>query len=206
MQKISQLGQDEFVINRLNGLKNGYFVDIGASDGVSLSNTYKLEKEYGWTGLCVEPNPEYYEQLLKNRECLKDNSVLFSKKGVEVDFCLAGACGGIKDLFMDHDGERDPRRQSAEVIKLRTETLDNLLKRYDVPRHINYISIDTEGSELEILQTLDFTTYNIDILTVEHNQNLRQDNYLYQIMKFMSQYDYNFKLVGWDIFCFKDSI
>ncbi|MDA9981739.1 hypothetical protein N9H39_03180 [Gammaproteobacteria bacterium] len=62
----SQAGQDRWVVETLKGKKNGFFLEIGASDGVNLSNTYALERELGWTGCCVEPNPMDYAKLRKD--------------------------------------------------------------------------------------------------------------------------------------------
>src|SRR2546426_6776147 len=70
----SQHSQDRFIDNfLLYGKREGVFVDVGAYDGVALSNTYYFEKELGWTGICIEPNPIAYESLVKNRKCLSLN-------------------------------------------------------------------------------------------------------------------------------------
>ncbi len=69
----SQLKQDIWVLNKLNHKKNGFFVEAGACDGLYLSNTLLLEKEYDWSGICCEPNKQYYEKLLLNRKSYKDN-------------------------------------------------------------------------------------------------------------------------------------
>ena len=54
----------------LHGFKTGgYFIDLAANDAVTLSNSYTLEQQYGWKGLCVEPNPEYHTRLLQIRSC-----------------------------------------------------------------------------------------------------------------------------------------
>ncbi len=202
----SQLGQDDYVIKYLKGMKNGYFVEIGATDGINISNTLFLEEEYGWCGICIEPNLSFYEQLKNNRKCITDPSLLFSKEGVEVDFCQCGALSGIVELFQDHDGERDPARKNGKILKLRTNTLDNILKKYNSPQHINYISIDTEGSELEILKGIDFNRYLVDIISVEHNQTLRNDRYLYDIMKYLNNINYFFQILEHDVMCVHRSV
>ena len=70
MEYKSQHKQDEFVVNYFKGKKNGVFVDIGAHDGITLSNTYVLEKELGWTGICVEPMDHEYKKLTECRNCI----------------------------------------------------------------------------------------------------------------------------------------
>jgi len=65
----SQAWQDEFVSNILNFKKNGYFIDIGSTDGMNQSNSYFLESEMGWNGICVELGIGYTEHYSKNRTC-----------------------------------------------------------------------------------------------------------------------------------------
>ena len=67
MRSYSQLGQDLTVLKFYNDKRDGYFIELGASDGITLSNTYLLEKEFGWKGICAEPVPVKYEALCKNR-------------------------------------------------------------------------------------------------------------------------------------------
>jgi len=68
-KSVSQLGQDLWALDMLNNKRDGVFIEIGASDGIYLSNTYFLEKEFNWKGLCIEPSTEYIN-LVKNRNCL----------------------------------------------------------------------------------------------------------------------------------------
>jgi hypothetical protein len=71
MKYMSQKGQDKWIIESIfGGKRNGFFVDLAATDGVALSNTYILEKHFGWTGICIEPNPEFYTKLQNNRNCI----------------------------------------------------------------------------------------------------------------------------------------
>src|ERR1035437_3743843 len=81
--KYSQSAQDAFVISYFKNKRNGIFIDIGANDGVSLSNTYYLEKELGWTGICIEPISAIFEKLDKNRNCIKINGGISDKKSIE---------------------------------------------------------------------------------------------------------------------------
>ena len=75
----SQLAQDLNVISFYNNMKNGYFIEIGASDGISLSNTYLLEKKYNWNGICIEPIPDEYNKLIKNRSAICCNRAIYNE-------------------------------------------------------------------------------------------------------------------------------
>src|SRR6185503_21072130 len=94
----SMFGQDRFVIDALNGMRNGFFLDSGASDGVKGSNTVVLESEFGWQGICVEPNPTFFESLRQNRRCHCISCCLYDRNG-EVEFVEADVLGGILDEY-----------------------------------------------------------------------------------------------------------
>lgn len=172
----SAFGQDQFVLEVLDGLCGGYFLDSGASNGVRGSNTVVLESDYGWTGVCVEPNTSFFDELRSNRECHCVNCCLYDREG-EVDFVEADVLGGILD-------EYDPRLLSlakrvyrvAEDVNGRPQTtpkrarmLRSLLKEFCAPRVLDYWSLDTEGSELSILRSFPFDEYAVRVVTVEHN-------------------------------------
>src|SRR4051794_9981379 len=96
----SSQGQDRFVCEVLSRLQGGFFLDSGAGDGKDGSNTRLLEEEFGWTGICLEPNADLYARLLRHRRCLCLNCCLYSRDD-EVEF-LEGAreLGGIVEAFL----------------------------------------------------------------------------------------------------------
>ena len=166
----SQLGQDLYVLSFYQHKRNGYFIEIGANDGITLSNTYLLEKEYGWTGICAEPIPTSYNKLVTNRpgsHCC--DKPVYRVTGEQVTFSIANTC----DLYSGIDqyiGMHKKRVESNKTtITLETISLNDLLRQYHAPPHIEYLSLDTEGSEYEILRTFDFGTYTFGLIDVEHN-------------------------------------
>lgn len=120
----SQAGQDVWVLQQI---PKGFFVDVGAHDGVESSNTYALEK-LGWQGLCIEPNPESYQRLINNRKC----SLRLAAAGLSVG-----------------------------------KTLTDIL--FGSPSVIDYLSIDVDGGELDVLHSMDFQKYQVRLITIEHN-------------------------------------
>lgn len=168
----SQLGQDLWVIERTGGKRGGYFVEFGATDGVRLSNTYLLEQALQWRGLCVEPHPRFFEQLRRNRRCSVSNACIGPRSDEWVDFVYAEEYGGFaRDLERDmHAATRRAYAASeSNRASLRTTSLHDLLVAHSAPRDIDYLSIDTEGSEFAILSTFPFDRWNIHLITVEHN-------------------------------------
>jgi hypothetical protein len=98
MREYSQLGQDRFVLRLLGFARNGFFLDSGASDGISANNTYLLETEYDWRGICVEPNSGFYKALVKNRTADCINCCLYDSEET-VNFVEAGTLGGVLDDY-----------------------------------------------------------------------------------------------------------
>jgi FkbM family methyltransferase len=173
----SQLGQEFFVLEVLGGLRNGFFLDSGASDGVGASNTYLLETEFGWSGICIEPNEMFFNQLIRNRNCTCVNCCLYDRDGL-VDFVEANTLGGILEEYhpahleyamRTFDIPEDLSGKPATVLRP-TRTILSVLKEYAAPPIIDYWSLDTEGSELAILKSFPFHEYSFRVLTVEHNR------------------------------------
>ena len=167
----SQLGQDLWVLEQTSYKRNGFFVEFGATDGILLSNTYLLEKEFGWKGICAEPNPNFFEKLKKNRKCMVSNACIGGKDDVEVNFVFADEFGGIDEITSKgkHGQKLNGYRANNQTGTLKTISLDSFLQQFEAPLDIDYISIDTEGSELDILSHFPFTDWNILCFSVEHN-------------------------------------
>jgi len=163
---MSQAGQDFWVFGEVfNEMKNGYFIDIGAHDGIYLSNTYILECKYDWKGICVEANPTSFKQLKRNRRAICVNACLDGTEGF-ADFAKRGLMSGIiaPDKF-NKDGD------SCQVVRVRTQTLKNLFKEMDVPHEIDYLSIDIEGAEESVLKEFNFKDYLFKCITIERPAN-----------------------------------
>jgi FkbM family methyltransferase len=165
----SQAGQDLWVSGEaFNEMRHGFFLDLGAHDGVFLSNTYLLERKYAWAGICVEANPDSFEQLRKNRRATCIQACLDSAEGV-VDFAKKGVFGGI--VSADTDNEDIPDKKD-EVLSLETKSLEAVLLEAKAPAEIDYLSIDVEGAEERILGNFNFQRFRFRCLTIER-PNLR---------------------------------
>ena len=160
----SQIGQQKHVIQFFEGKRNGYFVDVGAHNGFCLSNTVGLEHVFGWKGVCAEPLKREFEMLIQNRKCYCTNKAVFHTSGQVVSFSCDGLMSGITDSIDCHMSSK-----VAPTVSVETITLNDLLVESGAPRFIEYISIDTEGSEYDILKAFDFSRHVFGFMTVEHN-------------------------------------
>jgi FkbM family methyltransferase len=167
----SQLGQDLWVLEQTGWKRGGFFVEFGATDGVLLSNSWLLEKQFGWKGICCEPNPRLFEQLRRNRDCQVSQACVYGSSGERMEFVLADAFGGLRQHGQDdlHKGKREAYAEAGELISVVTTSLMDLLQEEGAPREIDFLSIDTEGSELAILEGIDWDRYRFRCITVEHN-------------------------------------
>jgi FkbM family methyltransferase len=165
----SQLGQDLFVLSALDFKREGFFVEFGATNGVELSNTYLLEREFGWSGILAEPARLWHEDLRTNRRCNIETDCVWRESNStlvfnETDLGELSTIGSCRPL--------DPHRQTRESGKkynVHTISLKDMLNKFNAPREIDYLSIDTEGSEYEILSNFDWDKYQFNAITCEHN-------------------------------------
>lgn len=171
----SQLLQDLFVLDETGFKRDGFFVEFGAANGIDLSNTYLLETEFGWRGILAEPARRWRSALQANRRAALEFDCVWSASGESITFneTEVGEFSTIEQ-FSFSDVHRH-QRGSGQRYDVRTISLSDLLARHGAPRHIDYLSIDTEGSEYDILEAFDFGTHHIDIITVEHNFTANRD-------------------------------
>jgi FkbM family methyltransferase len=165
----SDLGQDLEVLKFYNNKQHGFYVEIGANDGIELSNTYLLEKTYNWKGICVEPVPVKFELLCKNRpNSLCCDKAVFSESNKNVIFDIANndLFSGISDYIDCWKNDVDANKTQITVT---TISLNELLEQFNAPLFIDYLSLDTEGSELEILKSVNLQKYTFGLIDVEHN-------------------------------------
>lgn len=143
----SQAGQDKWVWDILQGKRDGFFVDVGAYDGVESSNTYALEL-MGWRGICIEANVDAFNSLIQKRGSVNVNIAVNNFDG----FCtFSGDRIGSNGMLMP------------------CSTLTTILDSHNCPVVIDYLSIDIEGKEFDVLSTFDFAKYAVKLITVEHN-------------------------------------
>lgn len=172
---MSQWGQDRWVLEVTNGKRNGFFLDIGAGHAIKDNNTWLLESEYGWDGICVDPVKEFYEDLQKTRKC----TVIGLPIGpvVElVDYYFQGGMSGIVKSFHDKSKVR-----AGSVEKAPTMTLAMLLQK--APKIIDYWSLDTEGSEWDLIRTFPWDKHGVFCLSVEHNHEQPKRSLIQDFLK-----------------------
>jgi FkbM family methyltransferase len=174
----SQYNQDKYLEeNIFKGYKNGFFVDIGAYDGVHINNTLYFEKYNNWSGLNVEPIQSIYEKLKNNRpNSINLNCAVCNSDG-ETDFlCNTGyteMLSGIKNNYDPRHWYRLERENiqmgsTTEVIKVNTKKIETICDEYSIT-HINYLSIDVEGAEFEVVKSINFEKVFIDVIEFENN-------------------------------------
>jgi FkbM family methyltransferase len=148
----SQFKQDIFALLELNFKKNGYFVEFGASHGGEGSNTWLLEKEFGWQGILAEPSKCFQQELRANRSVHIEEKCVWSSSNELLLFnevTLPGLSGlSTIDSFSNSDGHAH-LRNTGKKYSVDTISLTDLLDKYEAPNIIDYLSIDTEGTEFE---------------------------------------------------------
>ena len=189
----SQIYQDIFVLYTLNWKRNGFFVEFGSTNGFDLSNSYLLEKDFGWKGILCEPASVWKEDLKKNRNSILDFRCVWKTSGKTLDLIVPSKPEFSKISILKN--QKSLNVDQSE--KIETVSLIDLLNTYNAPKNIDYLSIDTEGSEYEILEAFDFSKYRISIITCEHNFSKERE----KILKLLNKNGYQRVFQGlsrWD--------
>jgi FkbM family methyltransferase len=166
----SQIFQDLFVAYVLRERTGGFFCEFGATDGLSLSNSAHLERNLGWSGICAEPARGWHEALARQRpRALIETQCVWSHSGETLEFTESATREySTIGSFSKSDGHAR-KRSTAQRYSVQTISLDDLLEKHGAPADLDYLSMDTEGSELQILEALDFARFKPKVITVEHN-------------------------------------
>ena len=175
----SQVGQDKFIYETFFkplGDYQGFFLEIGAHDGISHSNTYFFERSLGWRGLCIEPRPTSFKELQRHRKCVCLQVALAAKTEQRLFLDIEGYAAELSG-FIDSYAPAHLKRIERELVQHGGQSQIALVPCLNFTelcqqaglKQIDFISIDTEGSELEILQAIDFSQVSIGVITVENN-------------------------------------
>ena len=200
----SQLYQDIFAHFVVGDKYEKTFLEFGATDGLKLSNSFLLENSLNWKGVLSEPSPQWHEALKKNRKTSKIiTKCVWKETGKKIEFFMSdiGEASTLKD-FIESDKISMPkntelRKKSGKLILVETISLNDLIKEYFSNICPSYISIDTEGSEYEILKSFDLNYYRPKLFTIEHNftdneskidEYLSNNNYV-RIFKKLTAFD-----------------
>tara|TARA_B100001248_G_scaffold120242_1_gene89828 strand:- start:291 stop:1145 length:855 start_codon:yes stop_codon:yes gene_type:complete len=167
----SQFGQDKIIKNYFfHNKKNGFFVEIGAFNGISGSNCFHFEKFLSWEGIAFEPSNIQYEKLKKNRNCHLINKALAPEEKevefLEVEEGYTQMSGILGEKFITEDTIKNDPRSKTNKILITTTTFE---KSVPPDKDIDYLSIDIEGGEMELLDSIDFEKYSIKVISVENN-------------------------------------
>lgn len=165
----SQCGEDliiSFLLSNLR-LQNPTYLDVGTNDPVFLNNTYLLYKK-GCYGVCVEPNPRLYKSIRRKRprdKCIQAGVGIISNSEANFYVLNADVLSTFSKEFCD-DALKNPDYKLINIVKVPLLTLSTIINENFVSCP-NFISIDIEGWDLEIIKTFDFTTYRPEVICVE---------------------------------------
>lgn len=178
----SQIGQDKIIDKFFNYKENGTFIDVGANDGILLSNTYFFEKIRNWKGICIEPRIKEYEKLKQNRNCECYNVAISNYDGIGDFYDITGYPEMLSGLVQNYEQLHLNRARDEggdiKTIQVNVNTLQSVIDRHKL-YNIDYCSIDTEGSEFEVIKSIDFSKTNIVVFSIENNyKNCNIQSYL----------------------------
>lgn len=184
----------DMAVNFLNHMDGGFFVDIGANDGISCNNSVVFEQGYNWNGLCVEPHPIMFKKLIKYRNPEKCFNLGLANENNILEFWSidgeAQSLSGFEKFFTETQRNRilnDVIKNNDKLDKIPVtikKTSDFFLEQNI--KHIDYLSIDAEGADLEIVKGIDFEKVNITLISIE------ADGHSEETIDFLHNKNYNY--------------
>lgn len=191
LQFRGQLLQDRWVYHQLSrrkhSMNDGYFVDLGCNDGVTINNTLVFE-QIGWDGICVDADARAFHKATASRVAPVEFAAIYSESNLPL-------------MFHQHE-ESLLSQLSSSGEQVLSISLNDLLKKYHAPNEIDYISLDIEGAECDVLEGFDDSEYEIKCWTIEHNGRPESISY---IIQWLTERNYLIKLVAWDLFAVLDT-
>jgi FkbM family methyltransferase len=176
----SQQGEDAYAVeNFFKGLCGGIYVELGALDGVKLSNTYFFRHALEWKGALIEPNKRLFEKLKKNRAPEDDvfNAAVCASKQVVhfLDDGRNGATSGVVEFMTPAFAKKWHERTNslATLTRIVCKSLSEILSESDVvgAGHVDFLSVDVEGGEFEVIKTLDFNKHQFGVIFYEADEH-----------------------------------
>lgn len=161
VESTSQNGQDLFALLSSDFKKNGVFIEFGAYDGVIFSNTHLLEEQFGWNGILIDPIPSHYESMKLNRKCKLIHGAITAE--LQDSVLIEELPASDLSKFVE---KRGIFKKTHEV---KAFTLQEIIDQHLSSNEIDFLSIDIEGNDLDILKSLDLNRYKIKAVCVEHN-------------------------------------
>jgi FkbM family methyltransferase len=193
----AQLHQDLITLLLLDFKNDGYFVEFGATNGIKFSNSMLLETSYGWHGILAEPGRKWQKELKKNRSAIIETRCVWKNTGEFLEFneTEVGELSTL-EMFSSSDLHANSRKSGVRY-EVETVSLEELLEVNQAPTHIDYLSIDTEGSEFHILKGFNFTKFTFSFISCEHNftdsreqvRDLLESKGYVRILEEMSSFD-----------------
>ena len=165
----SQFYQDLMVLtfqNQKMDLEEFFFVEFGATNGKDLSNSLLFEKTFGSKGIVAEPAKIWHSELFANRNCTIVTDCVWSHSNLNLEF-FESVNPDLSGLNTEKLFYR--KRQLEKSYLVKTISLLDLLQNNNAPKKIDLLSIDTEGSEFEILSAFDFEKWSFNVIICEHN-------------------------------------
>jgi FkbM family methyltransferase len=147
---------------------SNFFIEFGATDGVMLSNTFFLETELGWTGILAEPGKPWLSRLRNNRSAYISEKCVWKTTGEMMEF-IDAENPDLSGLAATYTDFHRARASESSRYFVESVSLNDLLTAQKAPKNISFLSIDTEGSEFEILDATDFSAWQFDMIICEHN-------------------------------------
>jgi FkbM family methyltransferase len=194
IQSFSQFGEDRVIECFFHGKESGVFVDVGCNHPIGYSNTWKLYLK-GWRGIAIDANLELITEYKKIRPNDVAIHKVISNKKEAVEFYFSKTSHLISGIGEKHDGNWKRTKENSQVVRCQSSCLHDILQEQNVQTRFDLLSVDVEGSELDVLESLRLSIYTPKLIVVEmHDFDVSKPT-SDPVYKLLLQHDY--RLIGY---------
>lgn len=200
MKFYSQQNEDKYIIQYLlkKKITDGVFLELGACNGVLYSNTKTLEDYFGFSGILIEPQKEFYEKLKVNRPKCECYNYAISNSGEEyIEFIGNDPTAGILDNL-----NTDLTNKNWASYEVKNKKLKDILANSKF-NYVDFMIIDVEGGELEVLKSIDFS-FPIFCIIIEADSNNQKKNIEFGKILYKNNFRYIVRQRGNEVWINKD--
>lgn len=173
----SELEEELVAIDYFDCKKNGFVLDIGAADGITASNSFRLINEYDWHGLLIEPCKRHISNLKILYDDVDDVDCFFGAIDQHKKETIFYEVSEHEIGYSNTVGELYTRDQGFTTYSVPCLDINSVLKKYNVPKVIDFVSLDIEGSEKQVLDNWNFDDYDVSLWCVERNNDINYESF-----------------------------
>ena len=186
----SQFGEDRVIANYFSNSEPGLYVDVGCNEPVNFSNTWQLYLR-GWRGVVIDANPSLTQKFETFRPSDISVTAAVSNQEKEIEFYFSKNSHLISGIGENDDQRWSRTNENCDIVKLKTIRLGSILEKHNIPKDFDFLNIDTEGNERDVLESLGLNAFRPKLICVEIHDLILEELDSSAVFMFLKEHNYS---------------